>query len=236
MLLLARLHLAYLALVPFAGLFWLQQQSYRGVVALTGWLAVVIYLTVLLATYRLTRAPLRAAAVILLAPLQVGLSAALWGGGPLAFCYEEACVEVAALSGALALAMLRYLPSGPAGAIVGVMICGSFTPFVLPLLQAAREWPLPSQVLLASGLLSALWSHYALIAPAAGAASETGEAQSLEVVHGEEGLAGLLPGGEIEGVVAPGVDDDFTTLAILLSLVLWVVTIVAARLLPGAQG
>lgn len=223
--LLARLHLAYLVLIPFVGLFWLQQQSYRGVVALTGWLAFVINLAVLLGTYRLTRSKLRAAAVILLAPLQVAASVALWGGGPLAFFYEEACVEIAALIGAIALAMLRYRPSGTEGAIVGVLICASFTPFVLPLVQAARGWPLPSQVLLASGFVSALWSHYTLIAPAA-----RGMGGAVEAVHGEDGLAALLPG-EDEGVVDPDVDDDFTAVAILLALVLWVVTIVAARLL-----
>jgi hypothetical protein len=103
-------------------------------------------------------------------PAQIAAHTWLLGGGIADFLVEEAFVELASLSIALALVMLAYRPSGIGGALVGVVIAA--------LAVGAFGWPLVERwqahgvhqgwfAMLGVVVLSAVWTHARFVLPAA---------------------------------------------------------------------
>jgi hypothetical protein len=163
-------HLTWLLAIPLAGLAAVTFLGGSGTANLGGWIPAVVYIAFQLKFYRLDVNPFMAVLTIVLVPAQIALHVVLFGGGIADFFLEEAFVELASLSLALALVMIAYRPSGVGGAIVGVVIAA--------LAVGGFGWPLVERwrtsgahpgwfALLGVVMLSAVWTHARFVIPAA---------------------------------------------------------------------
>lgn len=184
-LLLARFHASYLALVAALPLF--QAEPLHGTFFFFAFAPLAVWYALLASSYCLTRNLAAALCVVLLVPLQVGLTTWGLGGTLLDFVLEEGFVEVTGMLLGLALAMAWRTPSGIPGVLVVLLLVlapwfGLQGNYVL----GVRTWPLWAQGALAFSLVCSTAVAFGLFTAAASRAEETGESQDVELLHGAE--------------------------------------------------
>ncbi len=217
------IHLAYLLAIPLLGVVCLRlmqpHEWTAGAAVLGGWVAASVYLAFQVKFYRLPRRPLTAALSVAVVPAQVLLHVLLFDGGFTEYCVEEAFVELASLSLALALVMLAYRPSGWGGAALGVVIAAvAIVGFGLPVAEEYRRHAVGYEVwtLLALVLVSGTWAHVRLTAPAARFEVSTPEAQpgwlrrAIERVAPDDGEA-----------LTPDISDGVVSVLLIIQIGLW---------------
>lgn len=163
-------HLSWLLAIPLLGLAGVTLLGGSGIANIGGWIPAVVYVAFQLKFYRLDKNPFMAVLTIVIVPAQIAVHTWLLGGGIAEFLVEEAFVELASLSLALALAMLAYRPSGIAGALVGVVIAAlAVGGFAWPLVERWRAQGVHPGwfAMLAVVVLSAVWTHARFVLPAA---------------------------------------------------------------------
>ena len=164
-------HVVYLLVIPLAGMVALGEITKdTGVAGLGGWIVATVYLAAHAKFYRLPRRLLAGVLTVSIIPAQVLAHMFLFGGGIAEYWVEEAFVELATLSLALAAVMLAYRPSGWSGAAVGVGIALiAVIGFGRPLAESYVAHGVGPEVwvLLAVVLGSGTWAHIRLVAPAA---------------------------------------------------------------------
>lgn len=183
--LLARLHAGYLGLVAAVPLFY--AEPLHGTLFFFSFAPLAVWYTLLASSYRLTRNLPAALCVVMLVPLQAGLTTWGLGGAFLDFLLEEAVVEVLGLLLGLALAMAWRAPTGISGVLVVLLLV--LTPWLGLLgnyLLGIRAWPLWAQAAIAATLASSTALGFTLFATAADRAGKTGVSQDVELLHGAE--------------------------------------------------
>lgn len=180
---LARLHAAYLGLVAALPLFVLE--PLHGIFYFLAFAPLAVWYTLLASSYRLTRNLPAALCVVLLVPIQVGLTTWGLGGTLLDFALEESFVEVTGTLVGLALAMAWRVPRGIAGVlIVMALVLAPWFGLQGNYVLGIRAWPQWAQGMLVCSFLSSTALSFGLFLEAASQAKATGESQEVELLRG----------------------------------------------------
>ncbi len=223
------LHITFLIMLPLAGHFLLRGKS--GTLNLVGWLPAVIFVLLVVISYRITVRPTKALFIVLLVPLQVGLHVYGTGGSVGMFFLEEAFIEVTSICAALAIAMLLYRPSGAGGAALGLLLAAipivGFGGEVLRKYTYGRyDWWW--WMLLGVCLLSATWAHFRMVQPLAKGDGD-GDVPEDGYRHGTSSFADRFMGKD-EEYVKPNVPESVQPAIIIIYIVFWfIVTAVAPK-------
>jgi len=214
----AWIHACFLMLVPTVALLGvgLAYEGVRGAL-IAGFTPMIVYVAFVAYYYELSTRPLRALVVVGLVPLQVGLAVWHIEGGFWLFFIESAFVELTGLSLALAVAMLLYRPSGWAGAVLGVVMAAcAVWGFGRPLWEpySALGWGWWAQ--LGAATLSASWTSFLFVLPAAKGAGVEGSGERPLVVRITDTLFGP-PGRTVK------LHFSFEGTPVIVAVGLWVV-------------
>jgi hypothetical protein len=223
---LARTHALYLALLPVVVVAIAEPWSDFGI--LFSFAPIAVWVALLAVGYRLSASTPRALFVVFAVPLQ--LIACTWLGGAdvRSFIYEAGFIEVLSVILGLFIAMVRYMPSGPAGAgVVGVLCVLPWLDVCWGLLREVVHWPWAAQALLLSATATATAHTITLFSTAALEHLETGSVVEVELRRGTSTST--------EETVSLGIPESKRAALIVGVMGLWILTIFGRGLVAGLQ-
>ena len=179
------MHVWWYVLVPPLGLLGLfaLKETEIGAFVFFGWIPAVMLTAMIQVHYRISTRPVRAWAMVLAVPLQVGISVFLLEDTLAFFFVELAFVELFSLCLALSISMFLYRPSGVGGALFSLLpllavVLGFWDTVLLTYSRLHVGWV----ALLIVVIVTALLEHLAFYLPMASNRASTSKSSFVERV------------------------------------------------------